>query len=279
MSILLKVLNASKVADLPPVCQPFWEDDEFFADLFGCLDDATKCEYVATTMKKCLELNIRDDHNILRMFMLVIDSREEEYEDEETDTQEVVVPTVAMPTPPPAPRNDREVERLTRKLAEAQAEIETLKAQLTPAEPENPKPAKPATQEKRGRGRPPKNPNCDMKCQLCGIGFSSFGARYNHYGSKQHTDACVSLLEKVRNVVATETGTRHLKLRTVARSHLYDPELTTEDPSIIDIDAVLTYVKSKPKNPLADLMFLEGKEFKTMSGKPYISWKNVSVKE
>lgn len=286
MKVLLDILNASTLADLPPVCRSFWEDDTEFAEVFACCDDATKCEFVADAVRRCLDLNIRDDHNCLRMFMLVILSREDEYEDEVSDTQEVVVPMLHASAPAPAPAPvahvDLDLQRLTRKLEQANAEVERLKTELervTHEQTDRPKPAPKNPDEKRGRGRPPKNPeNSDLKCHLCNIGFSSFGARYNHYASKQHTEACVCFLDKVRKVVEQDgVDNRNLKLRVEARSHLYDPEFTTENPTPADITAIEKYVKSNSKNPIADLLFVEGKERKYLSGKTYLSWSSVQL--
>ena len=283
MKVLLDILYANSLADLPDFCRPLWEDDDKFQDWFVMADDDTKVDVVADCVRRCLEMNIRDERNALRMLMYCANGSGNEYEDEE---QEVVIPTLDAPVPvpvsAPAPRNDAEVQRLTRKLDQANAEIETLKAELeriTHEQTDRPKPVPKNPDEKRGRGRPPKNPeNSPMKCHLCHIGFASFGARYNHYNSKQHTEACVSFLQKVRKVVDQDgIDDRNLKLRVEARSHLYDPELTTENPTIHDVDGIIQYVKSNSKNPIADLIFVEGVERKYLSGKTYLSWRPVAV--
>lgn len=284
MKVLLDILYANSLADLPDFCRPLWEDEDKFQDWFVMADDDTKVDVVADCVRRCLEMNIRDERNALRMLMYCANGSGNEYEDEE---QEVVIPTLDAPTPVAvqpvsAPRNDAEVQRLTRKLEQANAEIETLKAELeriTHEQTERPKPAPKNPEEKRGRGRPPKNPeNSELKCHLCHIGFASFGARYNHYISKQHTEACLCMLEKVRKVVQQDDADdRNLKLRVEARSHLYDPEFTTENPTPREIDGIVEYVKTNKKNPIADLVFVEGKTQKYLSGKTYISWKSVEL--
>lgn len=274
MSILLKVLNASTLADLPPVCRPYWADDDTFADIFACLDDKTKCDYVASTMRKCLELNIRDDTNILRMFMLVIDCREEEYEDD--DTPEITVPTIDNPAPTP----DRD---LRRRIAELEAENAELKKSAAPApveevdvrtNPVEPAPARPAPVEGRGRGRPPKYPDTkDHQCLLCHCGFASHGSLFNHFHSKPHIAKVKEVLTQSRAYIADHPDEK-LKLNVSVRNVRDDPKLSTLDPSVEDIDNLLDYV-SDGVNPISDILLVRGVEFKSATGRTDFTWRKV----
>ena len=273
MKILMDILNANTLADLPPVCRGFWEDDEEFATLFATLPDYDKAETVKVCLLECLDNNIRDSHNTLRMLMYCIKGEQADYEDEDAP-QEAVIPTVDAPVQ----QTGKELDRLQRKLDQATAEIDRLKADLkamASAQIERPKPAPKNPEEKRGRGRPPKDAEGNaVRCELCNIGFSTFGSRYNHYGSKQHKEVCLSYLEKVKTFVSQDgIEDRNIKLRVEARSHLFDPELTTENPTAGDIDGILNYVRTETKNPIADLVCVEATHGTYSSGRHYLSWK------
>lgn len=252
MSVLLKILSAMRVADLPPVCRSYWDDDTEFAENFGCLDDDSKCDYIRDTFKRCLEYNIRDDHNILRMCMLVIKGEEEDYEDEDTPHEQHVDIPVYSPPPP-----HEDTTKLKQELAEAKEQIRKLQqAQVVvEPEPERTSQPKPDTEVKRGRGRPPKHPNLETnKCVLCNIGFASSGSLYNHYHSKPHNDAVLAVLQQARPIVETED--KHYKIIVKVRSHCDDPGFTMERPCVADIDNIKDYVADK-HNPITDVLLVE----------------------
>ena len=263
MNNLLKVFQAISVADLPPVCRSFWEDDEDFGDNFGFHNDDTKCDYLASAMKKALELNIRNDNDFLRLFMMCIKCEEDDYEDksesEEPEEQHVVIPVLQVEQP-----KNEEIEKLKQDLANAQQELAKLRAQTiqtttadrTEDEDKEDKP-------KRGRGRPPKNPNNDFhKCLLCKVGCASAGSLYNHYLSKPHSNHILDILEKAKVLIQANPET-HYRIKVKVRSHLDDPNLTTEFPTIEDLDNIKSYVEDK-YNPIVDIVFSE---------KTKLSWK------
>lgn len=260
MNSLLKVLSAMKLADLPPVCRSFWDDDDEFANNFGCLDDDTKCDYIRDTFKKCLELSIRDDHNILRMCMLVIKGEDEDYEDEDVPTAETIQHVTI-----PVVQDTTELDGLRKENNALKQEIASLKQKtIVEARPELED--KPVSTEARGRGRPPKNPNASAnKCVLCKIGFASSGSLWNHHKSKPHQEKVLHVLNTARPLITNED--KHYKIIVKVRSHCDDPNLTTEYPTPADIDNIKDYVADKV-NPITDILLVE-----KPAGSP--SWKNV----
>lgn len=235
MKELMEILNASTLQDLPPFCRTFWEDDEEFVDWFVSLPDSEKCEVVFSCVSKCLELNIRDTYNCLRMLMYCAKGSGNEYEDA---------------TPPPSP--PPEVQSIT---------IPTLDV-----------PAEPVPKVKRGRGRPAKYPTAnDHRCMLCQCGLSSHGALFNHYKSKQHIKTIVEVLTHARQVVKRDTG-KKLKLNVNVSNRRDDPKLSVEDPCEVDIDNLLDYTTDKV-NPISDILLVEGTELTAPSGKKYFSWR------
>jgi len=237
MKELMEILNASTLNDLPPFCRSFWDDDEEFVDWFVSIPDDNKIDVVADCVKRCLDLNIRDTYNCLRMLMYCAKGSGNEYED-----------ATPPSTPPP------EVQSIT---------IPTIEIPV----PEVPK-------VKRGRGRPPKYATAnDHRCLLCECGLSSHGALFNHYKSKQHIKKVMDVLNFAREVVKRDTG-KKLKLNVNVVNRRDDPKLSVEDPCEEDIDNLVDYTTDKV-NPISDILLVEGMEMTAPSGKKYFSWKKI----
>lgn len=257
MSILLKVCKAMSLAELPPVCRKFWVDDDDFIEYFACSRDETKADCVKDTILKCLELNITDDHNILRMFMMLIKSEEDDYDDEEPpkeEMQEVVVPVI---------HDDTELLKLKDENAKLKSELTLAKTIIDPVEPKTEEQPKVG----RGRGRPPKHTNTDYKCILCEVCLSSSGSLHNHYESKPH-------IQKVLNVIETAklyTNRPLTKIIVKVRSHIDDPEFTCEYPDKAYLDNIRDYVKDG-YNPITDILLVEGTQKPELK---HISWKKL----
>ena len=269
MRDIFRILTASKLNDLPAVCRSFWEDDEQYMDWFGLLDDECKCEVVADCFRRCLELNITDNTNVLRMMMYCCKGEGDDYEDADPveEVQSVVIPTLPVPVVPVVPVvPDAETEELKK-------EILMLRRKLNPEDvPE--KPAKPVPVPGRGRGRPPKYPNArDFKCDLCSCGLSSHGALFNHHHSKQHTKKVKDVLNKSIEFIKTHPDLK-LKIIVYVCNKRDDPRLTQEDPSEDDIKNILDYV-ADGHNPISDCLLVQGIERQSASSVKSFSWKNV----
>lgn len=259
MSILLKVCQAMTLADLPPVCRTFWTDDDDFVDYFACSRDDTKAECVKETILKCLELNITDDHNILRMFMMCIKGEENDYDDEEApkeEKQEVSVPMI---------HDDGELLKLKEENAKLKAELKQVRNVSVPIEPVEPKTDEPKTA--RGRGRPPKHASTEFKCVLCDICMSSSGSLHNHYNSKPHKEKVMSVLDEAKQYVKLPLT----KIIVKVRSHIDDPEFTTENPDKDYLDNIKDYVRDG-FNPITDILLVEGVQ---KEGLKHLSWKKL----
>jgi hypothetical protein len=227
-----------------------------------------------------LELNIRDEKNTLRMLMYCAKGSGNEYEDDETDTQEVVVPTIENPNP--ATMVIREDPALRKRIQELETENAELKKRpVAPpveidirANPPEPTPPRPAPVEGRGRGRPPKYPTAnDHRCLLCDCGFASHGSLFNHYHSKPHIAKVKEVLTKSREYI-TQHPDEKLKLNVCVRNVRDDPKLSVVDPSVADIDNLLDYV-ADGINPISDILLVRGMEYKTATGRTEFSWKKV----
>ena len=264
MNNLLTILSASTLADLPPVCRPYWEDDDEFADLFGCCDDDAKSKMIATALKTCLDMSIRGDNNILRMCMLSILCREDEYEDDdEEDVQQVTIPVIAQP----------DDSALRRRIEELERENAQLKQQI-PQDPVEPKPARPVPVPGRGRGRPSKYPNAqDHRCVFCDCGLSSHGALYNHYHSKAHNQKVKNVLEQCRTAIQ-QNPDLHTKLIVNVFNRREGPDFSTENPCEADIDNLLDYVLDGV-NPIIDVLLVELVERTTPAGRTEYSRKKL----
>jgi hypothetical protein len=261
MSILVRICTAMSVADLPPVCRTFWEDDEEFQEAFGLNDDDTKADYVMTTIRKCLELSIKDDTNIARMMMYVIKNEEGDYEDiEPEEVAEVTVPTVSVPAPvAPAP---------------------VAAPVRTPVEPPAKKPrTRPdPNAPKKPRGRPPKYPNATgFKCEMCDIGCASSGSLYNHYHSKPHKDHLLTFLRNATHIVQEKPDV-HYKVIVETRNKKAGAEmgLTQEYPDAGTFADLMDYVRDND-NSITYLGLASAMERVYPSGRPYISWNKVLV--
>lgn len=241
MKELMDILNASTLADLPPFCRKFWEDDEEFVDWFVSLPDDEKCEVVFSCVKRCLELNIRDTHNCLRMMMYCAKGSKNEYEDETPpatpppEVQTLTIPTIDLPDPVPVPAN-------------------------------------PVPDVKRGRGRPPLYPTAnDHRCLLCNCGLASHGSLFNHFNSKTHIQKVLDVLMKSREYIPLHPDTK-LRINVFVANRRNDPKLSVEDPCVEDIDNLIDYTADKV-NPISDILLVEGKENPNASGR--FSWKKV----
>jgi hypothetical protein len=258
MSILLKVCKATTLKELPPVCRTFFTDDDEFVDYFACSGDETKAECVKDLIVKCLELNITDDHNILRMFMMMLKGVENDYDDEEApaeEKQEVVVPMI---------QDDTELLKLKEENTKLKHELTHTKAVLQPLEEKKEEPPKTT----RGRGRPPKHTNTAFKCILCDVCLASHGARHNHYQSKPHTNKVLSVLDEAMKFVDNVPLT---KIIVKVRSHLDDPDFTMENPSQEYLENIKDYVRDK-YNPITDILLVEGVQ---KEGLKHLSWKKL----
>lgn len=295
MKDLMKVLYANTLQDLPPFCRGFWEDDEEFQEMFGLSDDDTKVDYVATAVRKCMELNIRDEFNVVRMLMYCAKGSGDDYEDTTTglpppkddspkeEELSVVIPTISTPVPPPIaipkqvlppPAPDT---ALLERVKELEKENLVLRRRLNPDEIRE----KPETIPKgvpvpgRPRGRPPMYPNAkDYRCILCECGLSSSGALFNHYHSKGHADKVKEVLTKSREFIKANPSMK-LKIIVSVCNKRNNPNLTTEDPTEDDIQNILDYVEDKV-NPISDCLLVEGTERPSaVSTNKVFSWKKV----
>jgi hypothetical protein len=207
MSVLLKFLTASKVADLPPVAQQYFTDDEEFIDDWAGLDDVSKYNDIATYLATCVEMRVKTDTEIARLMALCIQGRKNEYdeekeEDKPEEEQVVEVPVLAVvpapaPAPAPAPKKPR--------------------VKSNPDEP------------KRPRGRPTTNTDGCNRCKFCGINLASSGSLFNHYDSKAHQARVLRFLEKAPSQLCPE---KKYKVVVILRKHDKKNELglTQENP-------------------------------------------------
>lgn len=280
MKELLKILSASTLADLPPFCRTFWEDEDEFQDWFVTSDDDTKVDVVADCIRRCLELSIRDEYNALRMLMYCAKGSGNEYEDAEGPVQEPSAQTdevqsVVIPMIREDPALRRRIAELERENTELKTQLETPPAPVDPRiTPPEPKPSRPPAVAGRGRGRPPKYPDAKThKCLLCDCGFASHGSLFNHYHSKPHVNKVVDVLNRSR-AFRIEHPDATLKLIVATRNRRDDPKLTVEDFGTADVDNLLDYVKDGV-NPISDVLLVEGTEKVSPTGKAYFSWKKV----
>ena len=250
MSILLQFLRASCLADLPPVARPYFADDDEFIDVFGGCDDTTKTEQLTAGLLSCLKYNIKTDHEVARMLALALLGQEDDYDEkkDEDKEQEVVVPVYE----PYVPERD---------------------------EPVKPKPVADPNAPKRGRGRPPKNPNASAyRCKMCGVGCASSGSLHNHYHSKPHMNLVLGLLQRAC-VVVTGNEDKHYKVIVDVRDKKENQELglTQENPddgTFVDLEMYAT----DRTNPITFFELCERVERKyEATGRPYFSWKKVLV--
>lgn len=253
MSILVRICTAMSVADLPPACRGFWDDDEEFQEAFGLSDDDTKADYVMSTIRKCLDMSITDDTNIARMMMYVIKNEDGDYEDiEPEDVAEVSIPTMSAPAP----------------IAPAVAPVPVPKKPRTRPDPNAPK---------KPRGRPPKYPNAQgFKCDMCDVGCASSGSLYNHYHSKPHKDHLLTFLRNATHIVQEKP--MHYKVIVETRNKKAGAEmgLTQEYPDAGTFADLMDYVRDND-NSITYLGLASAMERTYPSGRPYISWNKVLV--
>lgn len=270
MKELMRILNASILNDLPDFCREFWDDDEEFVDWFVSLRDDDKIDVVADCVRRCLELNIKDDYNMMRMMMYCAKGSGNDYEDTDPpppkeEVQVLTIPTITMTEDPQLKQENEELKK----------EILVLRRRLNPADvPEKERPVKPEPVPGRPRGRPPKYPNAnDHKCLLCQCGYSSHGALFNHFHSKHHIGKVRDILTKSIQFVKDNPDLK-LKVNVSVCNKRNDPKLSQEDPTEEDLQNILDYADDKI-NPISDVLLVQGTERPSSTGRKEYSWKKV----
>jgi hypothetical protein len=260
MSVLLKFVRASKIADLPPVAQPYFDDDEEFIDVFAGKDDSEKCEDMAVFLQTCLDANLTDDREIARMVALSILGLEHRYEEKKEEDvpepeQVVEVPMFSAPAPAPEP-----------------VPVPVPEPIPEPA-PKKPRAKVDPNAPKRGRGRPPKNPDATaFKCSMCGIGCASSGSLFNHYHSKPHQAKVLAYLETASSLLRPDKKYKILvETRNKAEGReLGLSQLNPDEGTFLDLK---DYVGGE--NPITLVELCEGYDCVYPSGKEYVSWRKV----
>lgn len=255
MSVLLKFVRASKVADLPPVAQQYFQDDEEFIDVFAGKDDDEKCEDMAVFLGTCLQANLTEDREIARMVALCILGLEHRYdekkEEDVPEAEQVVEVPVFTPAPAVAP-------------APAPAPAVVPKKSRTKADPDAPK---------RGRGRPPKNPNgTAFHCDMCKVGCASSGSLFNHYHSKPHQAKVVAYLEQAPSMLCPDK-TYKVIVETRNKAEGRELGLTQQNPDEGTFLDLVDFVGGE--NPITFVELCEAVQRVYPSGKEYLSWNRV----
>lgn len=274
MSILLDFISAGSMKQIPNKKASTWFENEMeFNDLWVSKDDDEKTDIIAKCINEIATccINVRNDNDLILYLVLflinqtdrydgIIDAEEQgvDSDDEEDETkQEVVVPTI---------HDDTELLKLREENAKLKEEIAKLKQTKTVVEPIEVK-----TEEKttsvRGRGRPPKHASTEFKCILCDMCMSSSGSLHNHYKSKPHTEKVLSVLDEAKQY----TNRPHTKIIVKVRSHIDDPEFTTENPDKAYLENIKDYVKDG-YNPITDVLFVEGSRHPELK---HLSWKKL----
>ena len=254
MSVLLKFLTASKVADLPPVAQQYFDDEEDFIDIWAGKDDDEKCEDMSVFLGTCLQSNITTDTEVARMVALSILGLEHRYdekkEEDKPEPEQVVEVPVFVPTLVPAP---------------TPAPAPTVKKPRVKPDPDAPK---------RPRGRPPKNPDrTAYRCDMCQVGFASSGSLFNHYHSKPHFTKVLTYLETAPNMIDPN---KKYKVIVETRNKTEGKELgltqlNPDEDTFIDLKDFVG-----GSNPITFVELCEGvPRVYPATGKEYISWKKV----
>lgn len=254
MSVLLKFLTASKVADLPPVAQQYFQDDEDFIEVWGQLDDDEKCRILAGGLETCLQYKLKTDNEVLRMMALVIVGRYDDYDEEaEKEPEQVVEVPAPAPAPVPVP---------------APAPAPAPKKLRVKPDPDAPK---------RPRGRPPTDPNGEFyRCKMCEINCASSGSLFNHYHSKLHFNKVLTYLETAPNMLDPN---KKYKVVVKTRNNAEGKKkvlthLNPDEDTFIDLkDSV------GGDNPIAFVELYEQYSYKSphyeITGKEFICWKKV----
>lgn len=225
MSILLGFISASKIADLHPVAQQYFEDDEMFINSWGGLSDDKKCETIGEVLKEAIITDVKTDIELARAIAIFITegSLEEYFERKDEDENDYEVPTV------------------TEKVKEEEVKHEEKQ--------EVPK-------HNNGPRKPNANKFSKFVCDLCNCSMASHGSLYNHYNSKAHKISLMSAMNKAKTLIDEYPSAVFF---VTYRDPLNIPTLDKTGSKIERLTKYEEYSKNKNDNPLINFELVESR--------------------
>lgn len=200
MSVVLTLLSASRVSQLPEVCRKyFYDDDEEFIENFAGKSDEEKMETLSCGFVNLTSMNIKTEKEIARYLAMVIQGVEHNYDEEcepenENDIPKITVPTLIIDDEEdtPVPVKPKPVMRSISTQTDAE--------DPRPVSPAEPKPKKPKSEIRHAHAGRPSTNSGDFKCDCCNLFRASLGSLYNHYKSHIHRKVLLNYIKECRKV-------------------------------------------------------------------------------